>query len=311
MWRRLTVPGIFLFLAVDVFLVLLALRHTEGRPAPAGDAASATALPAAETPTSVPTAGPTIRASRVPASPAPRVVTAPVRFLTVAGDTVLRAPRGSCAGRRTVAVTVSGDRGATFASRRVTGLAEVLDVEAAPGSGLALVGLDRRCRPGRWTSRDGGVSWLRGPDPNGGWHLSADAGAASVASPVGPRRTPCSVRAVSAIGTGVLRVLCSDGGLLGTPDVGATWITLGRLAGAVDIRFTTPGDGVALAAQPGCPAAVLDTVDGGTTWSRLACLPGRAPRAVATAGDVVAAQVGRELYVSTDGGTTWPGAGGG
>jgi photosystem II stability/assembly factor-like uncharacterized protein len=82
-------------------------------------------------------------------------------------------------------------------------------------------------------------------------------------------------------------------------------VTLGRLEGAVDIRFTSPGTGVGLARQGGCRAAVLRTSDGGTTWKRLVCLPGRTPRAIGAQGGLVAAQVGERLYSSSDAGVTW------
>jgi photosystem II stability/assembly factor-like uncharacterized protein len=84
-------------------------------------------------------------------------------------------------------------------------------------------------------------------------------------------------------------------------------VTLGRLDGAVSARFTSVGDGVAVAVQDGCPAAVMETADGGTTWTRQVCLEGGRPRAVGANGDVVVAQVGDVVDVSTDGGDTWPG----
>jgi photosystem II stability/assembly factor-like uncharacterized protein len=100
-------------------------------------------------------------------------------------------------------------------------------------------------------------------------------------------------------------VLCGSGQVLGTQDAGQSWVALGRLDGAVDIRFTSPGVGVGLARESGCPAAVLRTTDGGTSWKRLACLTGRTPRAIGAQGDLVAAQVGDRLYSSSDAGVTW------
>jgi photosystem II stability/assembly factor-like uncharacterized protein len=129
-----------------------------------------------------------------------------------------------------------------------------------------------------------------------------------VTAPDGPRSTPCVPLALSTLDQSVVRVLCEEGQILGTDDGGDAWVALGRLPGAVDIRFLSTGDGYGLAKEADCPAAVMRTTDGGTSWERLVCLPGIKPRAVAAQGDLVAAQVGGRTYVSTDGGETWPGA---
>ena len=116
--------------------------------------------------------------------------------------------------------------------------------------------------------------------------------------------------ALSTLDESVVRVLCEEGQILGTDDGGDSWAALGRLEGAVDIRFLSTGEGYGLAKQPGCSAAVMRTTDGGTEWERLVCLNGGKPRAVTARGALVAAQIGRQTYVSTDGGATWPGPAG-
>jgi hypothetical protein len=170
---------------------------------------------------------------------------------------------------------------------------------------LVIVGLNRRCRVGVYTSGDGGRTWTRSAGDAGQWHLPADPTATYIVSPTGQRFTPCLPRAVSPLDPATARVLCDDGSILGTQDAGATWITLGALPDAVDVAYTDPGTGVALATVPKCRAAVLETSDGGATWRRLACLAGRRPRAVAGQDGLMAAQVGSHLYVSTNSGSRW------
>jgi hypothetical protein len=93
--------------------------------------------------------------------------------------------------------------------------------------------------------------------------------------------------------------------VIGTSDAGASWITLGVLDGAVALSFETPGDGLAVATQEDCDAAVMRTADGGTSWDRAFCLKGGARRAVAAVGDTLVAQAGERLQISTDAGSTW------
>ncbi len=158
-----------------------------------------------------------------------------------------------------------------------------------------LVGRDDDCKVARWTSTDAGRSWSQSIGSGGSWYLAPSPTQRAVFAPGGRRPTPCVPTGISTIDAGVVRLLCEDGKILGTSDGGDSWVTLGRLDGAVSIRFTSPGDGVALAAQDGCPAAVMETSDGGTSWSRQTCLAGTEPLAVGAEGDIVAAQVGDQF----------------
>ena len=165
--------------------------------------------------------------------------------------------------------------------------------------------MNRRCRVGVYTSGDGGRTWTRAPGDVGQWHLPADATASYVVSPTGRRSTPCLPLALSSIDPSTARVLCDDGGILGTQDAGGTWFTLGALPDAVDIEYSDPATGVALASVPKCRAAVMRTSDGGASWDRLACLAGRHPRAIGGRDGLLAAQVGSHLYVSRSSGNRW------
>jgi len=102
-----------------------------------------------------------------------------------------------------------------------------------------------------------------------------------------------------------LRILCTNGQIIGTADEGSSWAAVGSLPGATAVRFTSLGEGYAVADHQACPAAVLETVDSGTNWDRVTCLGNGQPQAIAAEGDIVAAQVGGVLHVSADAGTTW------
>ena len=50
---------------------------------------------------------------------------------------------------------------------------------------------------------------------------------------------------------------------------------------------------------------MLRTSDGGSSWQRLTCSGNGVPLAIDATGNMVVAQVGEQLYVSSNGGTTW------
>jgi hypothetical protein len=321
---RLIVLGLVLFVAVDVLLVALAFRHVDSPPRPDASRRTVSASPTDDattppttptTPTTTPTRTPTTTPPATPPTPAPTAsrapapVSGPIDFVAIGDDrTILRTARGDCRTGEplTVAVSRGGDRDTT--ARPVPDLTEVLAARVAPRGDLEIVGLDARCRVARYTSANGGRSWTRRAGADDTWHLAAEPTASTVVSPTGERPTPCVPIALAPVDDSLARVLCRRGRIRETEDAGRSWVVISRVRGAVDLRFTAPDDGVALARRPGCPAAVMQTSDGGEEWTRLVCLPGRRPRAIGAQGDVVAAQVGDELFVSTDAGATWPAA---
>jgi hypothetical protein len=300
--RRLILLALALFVAFDILVVALAVRHAQ-EPAQHADSASGAAVGAGRgTPEPSAAASPTSTpSSSVRRDPGP------VAFLAVGKDkTLLRSTRGDCRKATSPSVSVSRDDGASFTASTVPGLREVLAAQVVAPRSLELVGLDARCGVGRYDSSDAGRSWSHRPGSGDTWHLSRNSRAFEVVSPAGRRTVPCPPVAVSTGTGGVVHVLCAGRQILASEDAGASWVSAGRLDGAVDARFVSPGVGVALARQPGCPAAVMRSSDGGASWSRLVCLPGKPPRAVAGQGEVIAAQVGDQVFVSTDNGATWP-----
>lgn len=296
MQRRVTMGALALFVLLDVVLVILAVRHTSapGTTVSVAGHGSGQATSPKGAASSTPTTGASTAGD--PGS---------VAFLAVAKDgTVVRSSRGQCPGDTSPTVEVSQDTGRTFAGRPVPALREVLSVQVSSAQKVQILGLDAACRLKTYATGDGGRNWFASSGATG-WHLAANADAKKVVSPDGTRATPCTPTWVTTAPNGVVRVLCQNGTILGSDDLGLTWVSLGRLAGAVAIQYSSSGAGLALARQPGCAAAVLQTIDGGNTWSRATCLPGSDPLALGAAGDLTLAQVGDRLFVSTAGGSGW------
>jgi hypothetical protein len=289
------------FVALDLVLVALAVRHTSQAPPPApAPAARSEADPSDIGSDAGSSPSPSASAASTPAGRSAQ----PVLAVTSDG-TVVRATRGSCSDGTAPVVDVSQQRGRGLTSGSVHGLSQTLRVVADSDTDLSIVGLDSACDVATFTSSDGGGSWSSRDGAAGLWRPSPAPRKAVVYSPRGRYRTPCSPKALAPVDGGVARLLCRDGRVSGTSDAGSSWLTLGQLDGAVAMSFETPGDGVAVAEQSDCDAAVMRTSDGGASWVEVSCLEGGAPRAVTSAGDTVLAQVGDRLQISTDGGSTW------
>jgi hypothetical protein len=289
---KLSIAGIVVLVLLDLALVTVAFRSVGSSDASprAADLLSSDSSSDAATP-----------------SPSTTVDKGPLVFMSLLADgTLVRASRGDCQGNAVPAVRVSAHAGRGSMARVVPGLGQVLATQAVPPRTLTIVGLDHSCQLMRFSSANLGRSWTREQGDGGAWHALADRTVKSVHGPGVVRSAPCADGRLPQPQAGVVRLLCPDGSIYGTDDDGQSWPYEGRLSGAVDIVFTSPGSGFAVARQPGCAAAVLRTIDSGTTWSQTVCLPGRAPRAVAAAGSLVAAQVGDKLSVSRDGGASWP-----
>jgi photosystem II stability/assembly factor-like uncharacterized protein len=296
---RLTILLLAAFVAVDLVLVALAFQHTSAPP-PTGPAVHTRSQLVPDV-----TGSPTGSSSRSGSATNATGPTGP-SYLDLAPDgTVLRATRGDCDSKVAPVVNVSKDLGTSFRAASVRGLTEVLRVEVETTGVMWLVGRDDTCQVTRWTSSDGGRSWSRVKGAGGSWYLAPSPNARAIFAPAGRRSTPCVPVGVSTIDADVVRLLCTAGEVFGTSDGGSSWVQLGRLEGAVSIRYTTTGDGVAVASQPGCPAAVMRTVDGGTNWTREICLAGDQPLAVGADGNLVGALVGDLFYTSKDAGRTW------
>lgn len=300
MRERVGITLLVVFVALDIVLVALAVRHTSAPPPPAPKSAahSAPSIVGAESDAPSPSPSPTSGSASAGRSADP--------MLAVTSDgTVLRATRGSCDDGTSPVVDVSKKRGRNLSSGTVDGLTQALRVVADSDDALTIVGLDSNCNVATFRSNDGGSSWSSSDGAAGTWYPSQAPRKFVVFSPGGKKRTPCSPQALAPVDSGVARLLCKDGRVSGTSDSAISWLTLGKLDGGTAMAFQTPGDGYAVAVQNDCDAALMRTRDGGTSWSEASCLKGGAPRAVAFTGDTVVAQAGDRLQISTDAGGTW------
>ncbi|NUR09751.1 MAG: hypothetical protein HOQ22_18030 [Nocardioidaceae bacterium] len=294
--ERLGIVALAAFVLVDALLVGLAFRHTSTPVAASGSdpvSAPTTAEPD-------PTTSPTARASAGPGRESEVL-------LAVTDDAqVVRASRGSCKDAVEPVLDVSAPDGRGLTTGAVEGLTQVVRVRADADGSITLIGLDDACTVATYTSDDGGATWSSQPGADGSWYPAASPRRSLVFSPDGPQSVPCRPQALSPVDDGVARLLCQDGRVRGTSNAGSSWVDLGRLDGAKDLAFETPGDGLAIAKQDDCAsAAVMQTSDGGTSWTELGCVRGGAPKAVASSGDTVVAQAGDNLVISVDAGDTW------
>ena len=295
MRERLWIVLLAAFVAIDIVLVVLAVRHTSTGPRSSGQSQSVIISGAPS---------PSRSADGATGSSSPAAESGPVLLAVTSQGVVLRADHGSCSDAQPPIVEVSGRHGRRLHETTVDGLSQVLSMRAVQGD-LTVIGLDQNCSTATFSSGDDGATWAPTPGDDASWHVVAAGRRQVVVTPAGRRRTPCAPKALAPIDSRAARLLCGDGRIEGTGDGGDSWVLLGSLDGAVDLSFQGVGDGVAVAVQDGCPAAFMRTVDGGTTWTRVTCLQGGAPRAVTLSGAWAVAQVGGRLQLSTDSGGSW------
>ncbi|MHA3837592.1 hypothetical protein ACXR8F_17880 [Terrabacter sp. AAH1] len=244
MHRRVAAAGLVAFLAIDIGLVVMALRA--GRNAPAASpqvAATLTApgtAPAGAT-TPVPSIPPapstTTSATTAPTTPAsePSAGVVPVARLVSALDatTAWRATVGSCTagGAR---VEVSTDGGATWTRLRSPARA-VARVQPMSRTEAFVIGAGAECTPRQYATKDGGETWGPSTVVRGGWARRLD-GPTRVLAPRAARATPCGQATVvdlSRTSATQAEALCAGGSVVATKDGGLTWTDAGSAPGAV------------------------------------------------------------------------------
>ncbi|GAB3307444.1 hypothetical protein GCM10027298_28560 [Epidermidibacterium keratini] len=181
--------------------------------------------------------------------------------------------------------------------------AEVLRVVANNGFAF-MVGADAACEVVAYSNDDAG-SWISGSaEPSNWWYLPPGGLGPNLESGAGPVYVDCTVVAISVLQVSNILVGCDDGRIRATANRGLTWTDPGSLPGLVDLAFTDPQTGFALAPTDDCAGAVLQTTDGGASWAQLACIDNAQPGALAVSGSQFAAVVGDKLWRSDDG-ATW------
>lgn len=280
------------FIVVDVFLVVAAVRHVNGTPPPSGlPDVAATASPTPGAPEASPVASAQVdydfKASEAVS-------------LSAANDgTIVYGARGRCADAP-ASVLISTNGGADFAPAS-TGLTTTLAVKATNAKEITVVGTNAECDVRQVTSTDGGASWAT-DDSVELWYPAAD-NSSTVVSPKSSSEPAdgCTVTSVSQVTDASARISCADGTIHGSGDNGATWVELGRLDNVRVSSFLTPSAGFALARFNGCGANQFSTTDGGVTWTPGGCITGDPAQAIAATSNGLTAVVANEPYVSEDG----------
>lgn len=303
MKQRLGLVALVALIILNIFLIPRALERGRGQDIPAADrqARSQPTRVASESRTTEPRDEPSEEPDENAQSD-DTVLDEGTTLMATSGDLVVQAERGSCASETSARIVLSTDGAKTFDPVQLDDpLAAVLALHVTD-DGIQVIGADADCEPITLTSADG-EQWDAGEAPSD-WHLTADPEARQVVSPDGDLDTPCTPTALSVESDAVVRLLCTNGRLLGLS--GSSWAALGNLPGATAIRYPTPAVGFAIAPDGDCENAVLRTDDGGADWRQLACLEGvDAEGAVAGRDGRYIARAGDVTLVTDDGGDTW------
>ncbi len=276
-WRWLA-----LFVAVDVVLVVVMLRHVSA----GGDDAGTDAAPIGD-PTAVVTSAP-------PAATAPAVP----GLIEAADDLVVWGTRGSCeAGAQVTLDRLDGE----VRDELTPGITELLRLDVNAGGDIYVVGADADCEPVELLLASGATEWEDPSGPIRRWYLTP--AAATLTTPAGVVDPGCAPVTFVSEGTSGT-VACADGTVRTSPDDGVTWQTVATLAGLSGVTSTDEGV-LALAPTEGCAVAAHRVEDG--TAVLLGCVSVEAAEGLAlltsTEGDDVAL-VGDVVLTSSDG-TAW------
>jgi hypothetical protein len=98
-----------------------------------------------------------------------------------------------------------------------------------------------------------------------------------VFAPEGRRETPCVPTGLSTLGVDVVRLLCPTDRCWEPPTPAESWLALGRLDGAVSIRYASPGTAGPRHRQ-GCSSPGMQASDAGVDWFARRVSPARIHR---------------------------------
>jgi hypothetical protein len=294
--NRLGVLGLAVLLVVDLVLVALAWGNTHPTGHPVSGQPEGVVDVLGDDPEESPS--PEETSSATPGD-APTYVTAYAE-----GGMLLRAPVADapCDPDGEVRVSISTDRGDSFLVTDLPPLSSVTELGVTGPDGAFVVGRDGECAPVGFRTEDQGQTWQETGPVAGRWAILA--GRRRVSTPQDVVTPPCRPRSLSPVDSGVARVLCRDGRLLGTASAGAEWVVLGQLSSAVDVAYTSTAQAFGLSRADDCGAVVMSSADGGYSWDEARCA-GAEAQGIAADGSTVVVLVDGEALVSTDGGETW------
>lgn len=324
MHRRVAAAGLVAFLAIDIGLVVMALRS--GRDAPTASPQVATTLttpvattatlptptpPAPTSASSTTTAPPTTPASQPSAAPA----AVPVARLVSALDatTAWRASAGSCAaGGARVEVTTDG--GATWTRLRSPARA-VARVQPLSRTAAFVIGAGTECTPRQFATKDAGQSWEPPTTVSGGWARRLDE-PTQVLAPRAARATPCGAAAVvdlARTSATQAEALCASGSVVATDDGGQTWADAGSAPGAIALGTRLTGSGTlstyAVRVVPACQGYQVVRVLADQGAEPVACVRGEAVArgqvGLSVTGTAAWVVAGDQTWVSSRDLTSW------
>ena len=234
------------------------------------------------------------------------------------GDVVVRYMSGSCSEDGGPKLELSKNQGSTFHDLRVPQVGEGTGVGAtAPviraivaatvtsPTKLTVAGADEKCDVHRFTTDDGGRTWMQEAGAVEEWYI--DPGSGGVVSPTGPTDPGCKrVGALAPVSATVAKVFCSGGAIRTTKDGGSRWTVVGQLEDVAGAVFTSAMTGFAEVSKAGCKSRVQATVDGGATWQPKGCIANDQliPGFSGTEEHLVAGGPD-DTRISTDDGATW------
>lgn len=306
--RWLAIVGIVLFLAVDILLVVLALRSTS--PRDNGSASPAAPVPIASSPTASASSTP-------PPSATPAIaVTAPTRVLTALNATVAwRATTGACPAA-TASPELTTDAGATWTATDLTTTTGVLALQrivVTDTDTATFLGSTEDCAPDAARTFVAGADFAAAPDQlDGTWYL-ATVGGATMHAPGRDVAAPCaSAVSVAPLDDSRAGVLCADGSAHITLDVAATWTRVDAPAGTVTLTGTSDGLITASVGSNECSGVLLTNIGLTGDSSPLGCVESSesptdlsGSTAIDWTDDSIWIWVDDRLLISTDQGATW------
>ncbi|EWT02863.1 hypothetical protein N865_03115 [Intrasporangium oryzae NRRL B-24470] len=282
MTKRVATIGLLAFLALDIVLVVLALR-----PPRTTDAAPTVPTPVTTSSTSVgatPTTGDTTSTGSTSTTgtgsagsrPAPLTVIVNGLDATVAW----KATTGTCgSGGATLAVTKNGGARWSVVKAPTEAISRVqpLDTQRA-----FVVGASTACRLRQYSTTDLGSSWTGPSAVSGGWARRLDQ-PSTVVTPAQDAAQPCGGKAVvdlSRTSAQQAQALCVNGDIVETGDGGQTWVSAGKASEAVALANRSASGRVTTYVArvvPSCDGVQIARVADGKDPVQLACVATTVP----------------------------------
>ncbi len=236
-------------------------------------------------------------------------------LLMVSESLAYRAQVGSCLGGTTLERTTNtGKRWKDVPSPA----SATLSLSSTGGDAINVIGADDQCEVLVWASTDRGASWFE-PAVASDIFARVPGDPTRLSTPSGDVKNPCPVRSEAPVALEQITdvdaaLLCLSGEVFTTSDGGAKWRSQVAVIGGQALAFDTPDYGWALQRDSGnCPGyQLLSTQDGAASWQTGGCVgteplsdERQLPSLSFVDGQSGMADLGGEVYVTSDAGLTW------